>query len=126
MTKNKTRATRSALGGALLAGGMLLAIPAAIASADDPDSGVNGRPALEHAAPGVDAVQKAGDNFFDNHSFADGTDVGNLYHAVYGRSTVSAQGLHPNATEGSNGLNGGVLNTFPRVFACNIAIQRGC
>ena len=126
MTKNKTRVTRSALGAALLAGGMLLAIPAAIASADDSDAGINGRPALEHAAPGVEAVQKAGDNFFDNHSSADGSDLGALYHAVYGRSTVSAQGLDPDATQGSNGLNGGVLNTFPRVFACNIAIQRGC
>ena len=126
MTKNKTRVTRSALGAGLLAGGMLLAIPAAIASADDSDSGVNGRPGLGHAAPGVDAVQKAGDKFFDNHSYADGTDVGALYHALYGRSTVSAQGLDPDATQGSNGLNGGVLNTFPRVFACNIAIQRGC
>src|SRR6185503_17529736 len=88
MTKIKTRATKSALGASLLAGGMLLAIPAAIASADDADSGVNGRPALEHAAPGVDAVQKAGDNFFHNHSFPDASDVGPLSRARYGRSTA--------------------------------------
>ena len=111
------------LGGAVLAGGMLIGLPAAIAAATP----INGRPALAHDAPGVEKVQTAGDKFFDNHPYADDSGAGSLYHAVFGRSAKSNQAAtnNPKAT-GTNGLYAGVRNTYPRVIKCNPVVQTGC
>jgi|KBSSwiStaDraftv2_1062776.scaffolds.fasta_scaffold02659_16 hypothetical protein len=111
------------IGGALLAGGMLLAVPAAIATAAP---GVNGRPPLK-PAKAVEKIQTAGDAVFDTHPGLDGTGFGSLYHGVFGRSAVNNQAFtgDPTAT-GTNGLYAGVRNVVPRAGTCNIVVQVGC
>ncbi len=111
------------IGGALLAGGMLLAVPAAMASALP---GVNGRPPLK-PAKAVEKIQETGDAVFDTHPGLDGTGFGSLYHGVFGRSAVNNQAFtgDPTAT-GTNGLYAGVRNTIPRAGTCNIVVQTGC
>ncbi len=123
---------RTVLSGALLAGGMLLTIPAAIASAGP---GVNGRPPTPNDQPGVDAVQTAGDKVFDSPNIRvpklafngstvalGETGLGSTYHGLYGHP---ANGVVEGA-EPSQGLIVGVANTFPRVVACNLVVQAGC
>jgi hypothetical protein len=137
-----TRKTRAGVCGALLAGGMLLAGPAAIAFAapGDPSptdgtpdtSGVNGRPALPNHAPApvVTGIQTQGDKVFnENNSYLDGTSLGKAYHGLYGRSLDDAKAQVDDPatiTQGTQGLSVGVLNQVPRIAGCNIVIQTGC
>ncbi len=142
MAKHRKAATNHVnplLGGALVAGGLLLAA-APIASAD---TGVNGRPDSGPAAqPGVDAIQKAGDKVLDSDPTIpgflgggpislNGTDAGQLYHALYGYSTAGAKLASDDpdsVTEGSQGLTLGVVNSFTTNYKvrCNIVVQTRC
>src|SRR5258708_119975 len=134
-----TTKTRAGVCGALLAGGMLLAGPAAMAFAapgdpSDPGGpGVNGRPALPNNAPApvVTGIQAQGDKVVnENNSYLDGTSLGKAYHGLYGRSyadnVANTPADQPTPTEGTQGLSVGVLNQVPRIAGCNIVIQTGC
>jgi hypothetical protein len=132
-----TSKTRAAVGGALLAGGMLLSGPAAMAFAipapSDPSStpvsnptGVGGRPGLAHPAPGVEGIQTAGDKVFnENNSYLDGTSLGKAYHGIYGRSEADANAQDPSG-HAVQGLSVGVLNQAPRILGCNIVVTKYC
>lgn len=91
------------VGAALAAGGLLLAVPSATALAAPPPGGgsggtdgtgntgggstlgVNNRPSLARPAPGVEAVQRAGDKVFNaDHAKLDASGLGTAYHKVYG------------------------------------------
>lgn len=128
---------KSVFAGALLAGGMLITAPAAVAFAipapSDPGptaptnpTGVNGRPGLANPAPGVQAIQTAGDKVFnENNSYLDGTSLGKAYHGLFGRSADDAAAQDPGGFA-TQGLSVGVLNQVPRIAGCNIVITAGC
>lgn len=124
--------TTTALTGALLAGGMFLALPAAIASAGP---GINGRPDVPNDQPVVDAIQQRADPVFDNVKVRrplrgtvtlGQTGLGLAYHGLFGRSVASANVRDPEATEGTQGLIVGVRNVVPRLKNCNLTVQHGC
>jgi hypothetical protein len=134
-----TSKTRAAVCGGLLAGGMLLSGPAAIALADPapglpststtPGSGVNGRPTLPNGAPApvVTSIQTQGDKIFDDpaNAYLNGTSLGKAYHGLYGTSEAAAQ-AQDSTLHGNQGLSVGVLNQVPRIAGCNIVISAGC
>jgi hypothetical protein len=142
MAKHRTSETRHLnplIGGALLAGGLMMAA-APIASAD---TGVNGRPSSGPAAqPGVDAIQTAGDSVFDNPNAnvpslsvfggpvpLSNTSVGKTYHALYGNSSVSRQtDGDGNPIQSRQGLTLGVVNSFATGYniQCNLVVQTAC
>jgi hypothetical protein len=127
------------LGGAVLATGMLMAAPAAMALADTP--GVHGRPDTPFNQPVVNAIQNVGDKVFDNPDIkiptlrASGpvtlndTGAGQTYHALFGNSTDTLQTDDAGAkVDPSQGLTVGVVNSFatPYKITCNIAVQTRC
>ena len=127
------------LGGAVLATGMLMAAPAAMALADT--AGVNGRPATPFNQPGVNAVQTVGDKVFDNPNIKiptlratgpvtlNDTGAGQTYHALFGNSDKTLQGDgNGGQAAPSQGLTVGVVNSVatPYKITCNIAVQTRC
>jgi hypothetical protein len=130
--KTETKHVNPLLGGALLAGAMMVAAPAGMALADT--TGVNGRADTPFNQPGVNAIQTAGDKLMASDLAipslrAQGpvpiaeTGVGATYHGLFG-TPESAPGAH----DGTQGLTVGVVNTFatPYKIQCNIVITRGC
>jgi hypothetical protein len=137
MAKHRKPATTHVnplLGGAVLASGMLMAAPAAMALADT--AGVNGRPDTPFNQPVVNAVQTQGDKIFDNPNIViptlragggvtlNDTGLGQTYHALFGNSEDTLQA----DTDPGQGLTVGVVNSFatPYKITCNIAVQTRC
>jgi hypothetical protein len=135
--KTESHRVNPLVGGALLAGGMLMAA-APMASAE---TGVNGRPDTPFNQPGVNAIQTVGDSVFDNPNIKiptlrlqgpvalSDTGLGQTYHGLFGNSTNTLQGDGNGGKHApSQGLTVGVLNTVGTTYKvqCNIVIQRGC
>ena len=136
MSKSIKKHFNPLLGGAMLAAGMMLAAPAAMAFGDTP--GVDGRPSTPNPQPGVNAIQTAGDKVFDSGATIPGflgggpialndTGLGATYHGLYGYSTAGAA-IAGNGQKPAQGLTVGVLNTFGTNYKvkCNIVVQVGC
>lgn len=138
--KTDTKTVNPLVGGALLAGAMLVAAPAGMALADPPGA-VGGRPQTPNPQPGVDAVQTAGDKVFDGTKTipgflgggpisVDGTDAGQAYHALFGYSSTAAGNLTTTDAplSASQGLTVGVVNSFTTKYklTCNIVVQTKC
>lgn len=140
MSKSIKNLLNPLLGGALLAGALLMVAPVGMALADV-TNGVNGRPDTPNPQPGVNAIQTAGDAALDSDPtipgflgggpiHLNGTDAGQAYHALYGYSTTGATlASTPDApVSASQGLTVGVVNSFttPYKLQCNLVVQTKC
>jgi hypothetical protein len=123
---DRSRRTRTVVGG-VTAGGLLAIIaPAGLAAAeqvpaDTPGAAV-GRPDLNNPAPGLRTAQQFGDSIFNDSTPINETlntsPVGTGYHQVFGtRGTLTYnedEGIYYyDTTTGSNGSFKGVLNMAP-------------
>ncbi len=138
----RSRRTRTVIGG-LAAGGVLAAVaPAGMASAvkekteveaNTPGTAI-GRPDLPNPAPGLRVAQQFGDSVFNQsnpiNKALDDSPIGDGYHTVFGRAGTVRYDTDDDKyyydNKGSNGTFKGVLNTPPADQLGNVLPVREC